>query len=333
MPGRVRTSVLDVVMPDWPAAAEEPERRQLLELDGAHVRFRHELARHAIRSSVPAAACRRLHAEILEALLAAEADPADIVHHADAAGAEDVVADYALVAARRAVAFESNREAYSQYRRALGFVDRLPAAEQAEVFEEVAIAGYTVGRLEEAMPAIDAAIAILSRLGDIEAVGRCTRILSRLYWFAGDGVPAIDKAREAVAILEPLGESSELARAYSAVSQLAMLSEDGEQSLLWGERAIQLATKLGDDSTARTRARQHPERAGISSIPTTTLRSSRHTGSRTPPATGKKVRDRSRTSRSRSSTGAGPSRLCDTPSRGSRTRKSTTCRTSSRTRA
>ncbi len=249
VPGRVRASVLDVVMPDWPAAAEEPERRQLLELDGAYVRFRHELARHAIRSSVPVAACRRLHAEILDALLAADADPADIVHHADAAGAEDVVADYALVAARRAAALESNREAYSQYRRALEFVDRLPADEQAQVLEEVAIAGYTVGRLEEALPAIEAAIAIYARLRDIEALGRSTRILSRLYWFAGDGVPAIEKAREAVEILEPLGETSELARAYSAVSQLAMLSEDGEQSMLWGDRAIQLATKLGDEAT------------------------------------------------------------------------------------
>ena len=91
-----------------------------------YVRFRHELARNAIRSSVPIAARRRLHAEILAALLAADADPADIVHHAEAAGAEDVVADYALVAARRAAALESNREAYSHYRRAVGL--RRPAA-------------------------------------------------------------------------------------------------------------------------------------------------------------------------------------------------------------
>ena len=116
------------------------------------------------------------------------------------------------------------------------------------MLEEVAIAGYTVGRVDEA--ARDRrGDRIHSGLGDIEAVGRGTRILSRLYWFAGDGVPAIEKAREAVEILEPLGESPELARAYSAVSQLAMLSEDGEQSALWGERAIELATKLGDQAT------------------------------------------------------------------------------------
>ena len=51
-PGERR--VLDGVMPGWPAAAEEPERRRLLEIDGAHVRFRHELARNAVLSSLPA---------------------------------------------------------------------------------------------------------------------------------------------------------------------------------------------------------------------------------------------------------------------------------------
>ena len=289
VPGRVRTSVLDVVMPDWPVAAEEPERRQLLEVDNAYVRFRHELARHAIRSSVPAAACRRLHAEILAALLAADADPADIVHHADAAGAEDVVADYALLAARRASALESNREAYSQYRRALEFVDRLPPAEQARVLEEVAIAGYTVGRVDDALPAIDAAIAIHSRLGDAEAVGRCTRILSRLYWFEGDGMHAIEKAHEAVEILEPLGESPELARAYSAVSQLAMLSEDGEQSCLWGGRAIDLAAKLGDQATlAHALVNIGTSRNQLD--PDDVETSWRPIGSRTPRATGKRAR-------------------------------------------
>src|SRR5205823_10422442 len=135
-------------------------RRQLLEVDASYVRFRHELARNAIRSSLPIAARRRLHAAILEALLAADADPADIVHHAEAAGAEDVVAEYALVAARRAAALESNREAYSHYRRAADFVDRLSPSEQATVLEELAAAAYAVGRLGDAFRALGPAAAI-----------------------------------------------------------------------------------------------------------------------------------------------------------------------------
>jgi predicted ATPase/DNA-binding CsgD family transcriptional regulator len=249
VPNRVATSVLDAVLPGWPATAEEPERRALLEVHPRYVRFRHELARNAIRSSVPIAARRRLHAEILAALLAAEADPADIVHHAEAAGAENVVADYALVAARRAAALDSNREAYSHYRRASVFLDRLPAYERAAALEELASAAYAVYRLEDAFDAIERSIAEWTALREGAAVGRCTQILSRFYWHAGDGDAARAKALEAIEILEPLGESVELARAYSGLAQLKNLAEYNDQALVWGERALELATKLGDERT------------------------------------------------------------------------------------
>lgn len=249
VPSRIATTLLDAVMPDWPEAAEEPERRHLLEVDHAYVRFRHELARNAIRSSIPIAARRRLHREILEALLATGADPADVVHHAEAAGAEDVVADYALVAARRAASLESNREAYSHYRRASQFVDRLPAVERARVLEELASVAYAVGRLDGAFVGIERAIDFHRGLGDEEAVGRCLRALSRYHWVAGDGDAAHAAALEAIAILEPLGPSVELARAYSVVSQLAMLAENVGPAVTWGGRALALAERHGDDRT------------------------------------------------------------------------------------
>jgi predicted ATPase len=113
VPTRISTSVLDGVMPLWTLAAEEPERQNLLQVSADHVRFRHELARNAILSNVPGSRRRRLHAEVLEVLLKTGADPADIVHHAEAAGATEVTASHALVAARRAAAVGSNREAYA----------------------------------------------------------------------------------------------------------------------------------------------------------------------------------------------------------------------------
>lgn len=249
VPNRIGMPFLDALMPGWTEAAEEPERRQLLELDGAFVRFRHELARNAVMLSLPSVARRRLHAELLDALLAAGADPADIVHHAEAAGADGVVEEYALVAARRAAVLESNREAYSHYRRASDFAANLEAADQTAVLEELATAAYLVGRLDDAFDAIERAIAIHAQAEDRAALGRCTRVLSRLHWFVGDGAPARDKALEALEILEPLGESVELARAYSGVAQLAMLAEDGDGALRWGELALELATRLGDEST------------------------------------------------------------------------------------
>jgi DNA-binding CsgD family transcriptional regulator len=248
VPNRVAVSLLDAVLPGWSDWAEEAERRRLLDVDPGYVRFRHELARNAVRSSLPIAARRRLHAQILQALLAAAADPADIVHHAEAAGAVDVVAEFALVAARRAAAVESNREAYSHYRRAAVFVDRLPASEQANVLEELATTSYLLGRLEDAVSATERASAIYSGIGDEASVGRCARLLSRFHWYAGEGEAARAKAHEAVAILEPLGESAELARAYSGMSQLAMLGHDAEHAVAWGERALELAARVGDES-------------------------------------------------------------------------------------
>lgn len=248
VPTRMSTDILEAVLPGWTVAAEEPERRQLLTLDHRHVGFRHELARAAIRSSVPIARRRRLHGEILNALLALGADSADIVYHAEGAGDDEVVAAHALVAARRASALGSNREAYSHFRRAADFADRLPPLEQAALFEELAIAAYTVDQLSEAISAIERAIRINREMGAEKAVGRCTRVLSRCHWYSGDGDASMREARAAVQTLEPLGESVELARAYSGLSQLAMLADSKEETLEWGSLAVELAERLGDEA-------------------------------------------------------------------------------------
>ncbi len=249
VPSRMPTDLLEVVMPDWPEAAEEPERRQLLSVSPNSVQFRHELARAAIRSSVPAARRRRLHSGILQALLAMDADPADIVHHAEEAGDVGVVADHALIAARRAAAVESNREAYSHFRRAAQFADRLSLSDQAGLFEDFATAAYLVARMDDAFTAIRQAILTNEELGDQEAIGRGTRILSRFHWYAGDGEAALKEGRAAVDILEPRGESVELAKAFSGLSQLAMLSAHTEQAIAWGSRAVELSQRFGDDRT------------------------------------------------------------------------------------
>jgi DNA-binding CsgD family transcriptional regulator/tetratricopeptide (TPR) repeat protein len=249
VPSRTPTTLLDAVMPGWPTAAEDAERRHLLELEPSFVRFRHELARSAIESDIPAARKRVLHAQILDALLAACSDPADIVYHAEGAGNTDLVAACALTAARRAAALASNREALRHYRRAADFLDRLTPAEQAELLEELADATYVAGFAAEALPHIARAREIHRELGDSLAVGRCTRVLSRVHWAAGDGAPARELAHEALAILEPLGESTELARAYSGLSQLAMLEEDQGPAIDWAEKAIDLAVRFGDEAT------------------------------------------------------------------------------------
>jgi DNA-binding CsgD family transcriptional regulator/tetratricopeptide (TPR) repeat protein len=249
VPGRASTAILDAAVPNWLEIAEEPERRHLLEIRAKDVRFRHELARHAIRSSLPTAMRRRLHARVLDALLAIGGDPADVVHHAEASGKDEVVAAHVLEAARRAAAAGSHREAFAHFQRALDFLDELLPAERTWTLEGLARTAYYVGRLDDGFAAVRLAIELHRAAGDEAGVGRCTRMLSRLHWYWGDGIASRVAAAEAVEILEPLGDSAELARAYSGVAQLAMLNDDPEGTALWGKRALELAVRVGDDGT------------------------------------------------------------------------------------
>jgi DNA-binding CsgD family transcriptional regulator len=249
VPTRADARLLDAVMPGWEDAADEPERRELLTVTSTHVRFRHELARAAIRSSIPVARRRALHGEILASLRALDGDPADLVHHAEAAGELDVVAEQAVVAARRAAAVGANREAYAHYRRAADFAERLPREERAALYEELAAAAYTANHPARGLEAVERAIELRAQLGDEIGRGRCIRLKSRIHWYAGDGAAALAAAHEAVQVLEPHGRSGALAMAYSSLSQLAMLSGRIEDTMAWGERAVELAGEVHDDRT------------------------------------------------------------------------------------
>ena len=244
-------------MPDWAAAAEEPERRQLLEVD-ADATSASATSWRATRSGRASRSPRDggCTARSSTALLAADADPADIVHHAEAAGAEDVVADYALVAARRAAALESNREAYSHYLRASDFVDRLPPRRAGD---RARGAGHGRLRRRPARGRVRRRSSARSRstttLGDEAArrplhAGPVALPLVRGRRRAARGPRRV----EAIAILEPLGESVELARAYSGLSQLAMLAEDAETALVVG-RAGARARDPARRRAARARTR------------------------------------------------------------------------------
>ncbi|MGY1700366.1 ATP-binding protein [Geodermatophilus sp. SYSU D00766] len=249
VPARTGTDVLDAALPGWEAAAAEPERTGLLRVEPGSVAFRHELARTAVAGTLTAADRRRLHATVLAALQRLGADPADLVHHAEAAGEAAALAAAALPAARGAAAAGANREALAHYRRALPLAGSLPGAERAALYEELAVVAYLNGRIPEALTAVDAAAAAHRATGDHRGLGRCARVRSRLLWYAGDGAAAEREARAAVALLEPLGESAELARACSVIGQLAMLAGRSEEALTWSARAADMALRAGDRAT------------------------------------------------------------------------------------
>ena len=250
VPKRVPVSVLDDVMSNWAAAAEEPERRRLLEVEAGYVRFRHELARHAIASSMTAAARRRVHAGILAALLEAGADPAEIVHHAEAAAPRTTSSPSTRPSPRDAPPRSSRIARRSPTISGLRTSPTGSRRPRRRLSCSSSPRRRTSSRASTRhSPPSSARSRSIATSATGDRSGKCMRVLSRFHWFSGDGRTARRTAQAAVAILEPLGESTELAAAYSTVSQLAMLGEDTSQAIAMGEIAYELATQLGDDAT------------------------------------------------------------------------------------
>ena len=215
-----------------------------------YVRFRHELARNAIRSSVPIAARRRLHAEILEALLAADADPADIVHHAEAAGAEDrrrrlrarrcAAGGGARLEPRGVLPLPARRRRSST---GCPRPSRPPCSRSSRARRTPSTASRrpsprSSGRSRRGSPSATAPRSAAAR-------GSCP---------GSTGTRATATPRGRRRSRRSRSSSRSASRSSSPAPTAAspssrMLAEDNEQALAWGERALELATRLGDERT------------------------------------------------------------------------------------
>jgi DNA-binding CsgD family transcriptional regulator len=250
VPARTEIAVVESCLGQEGAAAlAEAEARGLVVVDDGFARFRHELGRRAVEEGLTGARRRELNREVLEALLAAGAEPARLAHHAEAAGDPAALLEHGLAAARRAVAARSHREATALYRRALRHAELLPTAERAAALQEAAVEAYHVDDDAFSIESSARAVALRRELGDPLATGASLRWLSRIRWWTQDPVGAEQAAEEAVAILEPLGPSRELAMALSNRSQLAMLAQRTEECVETAARAIALAGELQDEET------------------------------------------------------------------------------------
>lgn len=221
----------------------------LLAIDGSRIRFRHALTRAAVLEAIPPLRRRLLHARVLNALRERKTELALLAHHAEAAGDQPAVLEFAIAAAKEATAMHAHWEAAAQYARALRFAGTLSAADQAALYEAHADACYLSDQGQEAIASRLAAIDLRRQLGDRPREGDNLRWLSRHYWFFGRGDDAERAGLEAIQILEELPPGRALSMAYSNLAQLRMLADDNGAALSWGERALALAEEVGDKET------------------------------------------------------------------------------------
>jgi DNA-binding CsgD family transcriptional regulator/tetratricopeptide (TPR) repeat protein len=249
VPKRAEVWLLEALMAGGLGALDECLHSGVLRAEAEGVVFRHELARLAVEESLPPDRAVALHRRALHAL----ADPAlrapdlaRLAHHAEAAGDGPAVLRFAPAAGEEAAGLGSPREAQRHYWRALRFARGIDPDARAKLLERFAAHAYLSDMRSEAVEAIDEAIAIHRRRGDVVKEGDDIRLRARLLACIGRTREALESAREAVEVLEQSPPGPALARAYSALAGLSMMTYDSTHTLAWGAKAIALAEQIGD---------------------------------------------------------------------------------------
>ncbi|MGD9697284.1 MAG: AAA family ATPase [Thermoleophilia bacterium] len=250
VPARSEPALVESVLGEpGGAGLAECEESGLVVVDGAAVRFRHELGRRAIEEGLSGTRRREANRRVLAGLRAIGADPARLAHHAAAAGDDAALVEHGLAAAGRAAAARSHREATALYRRVLARQELIPVERRAAALEEASVEAYHADDPDLSIEARTRAVELRRALGDPRALGDSLRWLSRIRWWTQRSGDPFATGEEAVAVLEPLGPGRELAMALSNLSQLHMLSQRTEDAVEAARRAIDMARELGDDES------------------------------------------------------------------------------------
>jgi DNA-binding CsgD family transcriptional regulator len=215
------------------------------EIDG--VVFRHELARLSIEESLRPDRAVALHRRALAALedpTLGTLDLARLAHHAEAAGDGPAVLRHAPAAGERAAELGSPREAQHHYFRALRFAKDIDPLARADMLERFADLAYVSDMRAEAVDAVDEAIAIHRRSGDVMREGNALRRRTELLGCIGRAHEAADTARETIRVLEQAPPGPDLAYAYSKMAGLSTLTHDMAAAVEWGTKAIALANEV-----------------------------------------------------------------------------------------
>jgi DNA-binding CsgD family transcriptional regulator len=245
-PGKIDVRLVDSLIDSQEAAIDEGAARGLLLIQGEVVSFRHELARLAVHSTLPADRARTLHGRVLQALEERHADVTQLVHHAVLAKDSAAVLKYAPRAAKEAARLGAHREAAAHLAAALRYRDALPLSLQAEMFERLAEEWGMTNQPLRAIESGQAALALWRQEGKPLAQARVLSFLTPEYRMAGDKSGANQSIAEAIALLEPLPPGAPLAMAYSVRSRLASNRGLERETLEFGRRALAVPEVSGD---------------------------------------------------------------------------------------
>jgi class 3 adenylate cyclase/tetratricopeptide (TPR) repeat protein len=178
-------------------AVDEAERAHLITSSGdgreARFTFAHELIRQTLLSGLSLPRRQRVHLRVAEAMERVyvhtlEEQAADLAHHLYQSGtAADPrkTVHYLALAGERALGAAAFEDALRHYENALSLHPADDRREHADLLFKRGLARRSLGRWEQALADWREALAIYEKLGDAEAVGRVSSIItSQLRWGA-----------------------------------------------------------------------------------------------------------------------------------------------------
>ena len=188
----------------------------MLVSDEGQLRFRHEIARQAVITELPAHRAVQVHRALLEALRAAGCrDDARLAFHAEGAGDGAGVVEHAARAGRVAADLSSHREAAAQFERAVRHAGAAEPAVQAQLYDDLATELALVERWEETAQVRAAAVERWRTVGDRIREGAAQTQLGTALWRLCRGEESTAAFRRARERLAPLGPSPALCDLYA----------------------------------------------------------------------------------------------------------------------
>src|SRR5262249_20921722 len=146
-------------------------------------------------------------------------------------------------AATQAAARGAHRQAIEHYHMALRYTNQMALKQHAELLDGLSHEFVLTGRIADAVPPCEEALALWQTLNQQEQVGHTLRQLARVYWNAAQRRKTDQYIDAAAQVLEPLPPSKELGWTYNYRAIYAMLAEE-TNAQEWSERALALAKRL-----------------------------------------------------------------------------------------
>ena len=214
--------------------------------------FKHQLYSQTIEASLSPLLRITLNKQILSMFLEAFEQNHEIeriVHHAKNAGADELIARYAPIAAQKSASAGAHADAARLYCLAIECEKYISKEKIAEYYESYAYECYLIHLHKEAITYAERALEFWQEQQNTEKVGESLRFLSRLWWYEGNRTQAEKLGVKAVNELENAPDSRAKAMAYSNMASLKMLADKTEECLAWGQKAGELAREIGDQET------------------------------------------------------------------------------------